>query len=294
MLHIAGIDENHITGQLARFLRSGNPIALLRALRMIARERRTFEVLHSARCLLLMRPSAIARGDEQTVSRILNALAASPPDGIVLTRMQLLERYGDSFAVHALPGDFDSVRGSSVTRCGGFLVLGEYGDPGARIAVAGPGTCTVDHSYARLAGVRHIHSLYPGTEDGTVLVSTGDSRRVLDLCEVRDSGLRLIRRLRSRFAGYTALARVGNELYAGTDFSSRPNYIAMLDGSVHPFPAAAYWREVDAFQVHEDRYLCSINYHMLDACGDRTVSIFDTQNRAFIHCGPWPSVHNTA
>ena len=119
------------------------------------------------------------------------------------------------------------------------------------------------------------------------MVSTGDTRKFLDLWSAAGGSVRFVRRLRHRLAGFTAGAPVGDEHYFGTDFSGRPNYIETMAGSKYFFPRKADRLFVAAFKVFFDRYLVSISTELEVVGGRKVLSIFDTQERRFLCCEYW-------
>jgi hypothetical protein len=132
--------------------------------------------------------------------------------------------------------------------------------------------------------VRHIHAIHRYGNSGEFLVTTGDSSKRLDLWSARDGELRFVKGLKKRLAGFTAVVRVKDEYYFGTDFSSRPNFIVTLAGTKYFFPQLAYNRFVTDFYPYLDRYIVAMSCELAVAGGRKTVSIFDTTLRRFIYC----------
>ena len=168
-----------------------------------------------------------------------------------------------------------------------FLILGEYGEYGAadsaKIALINHNTCVVYDFYNHLSGVVHIHSIHRH-HDSEILVSTGDTKKLLDLWVVDANELKFKRRIKKRLAGYTAACKVCGKDFFGTDFSGRPNYIETLDGKKYFFPLKAYRMFVVAFYTFFDRYIVSINSEMSQFGARKTLSILDTAHEKFIFC----------
>jgi hypothetical protein len=271
-----------ITGHLRAFRDGRDPLGLLRALRLIVRQKRTVEALYGVYCDLAHRPSeAPPAAAVELPPSILGGRHLRRPAR--LTRERLLRLYGGEYDVRGLPQNFRHARTQSIRRAPDGLLIGEYGE-GSRIAYVTRRSCTLNSHYADVEGVRHIHSILPYEDDGRFLVTTGDGAKVLDLWARSGGELRFVRRLRKRLAGYTAAARVNGEYWFGSDFSGRPNYLETLEGKRFFFPPKAYRMFVADFFVFYDRYLVSVNRELRMAGGRRTVSVFDTARRRFLYC----------
>jgi hypothetical protein len=278
--------HSFITAQVQRFRENRNPLALVHALILVLKQRRTLELIYGAYCHLFHRPSVVrAERDEEALISVLRQSSARIAFR-TLSRTQLLELYGRDFCVRELPDDFQGARCESICQGVGFLLIGEYGED-SRLAYVTPRACVVSDAYRRVPGVRHIHSIVWGETAGEFFVSTGDTRKLLDLWTVADGGLRFVRRVRHRLAGFMAAARVSGEYYFGTDFSGRPNYIETMGGSKYFFPAKANRLFVAAFKVFFGRYLVSINTELEVVGGRKALSIFDTHERRFLYCEYW-------
>ena len=244
--------QSFITAQVQGFRTTRNPLALVQALILVLKQRRVLELIYGAYCYLFHRPSLVQpKRDEEALISVLREAGALMPFRR-LSRAQLVELYGSEFRVGDLPDDFQGARCESICQGPGFLLIGEYGED-SRLAYVTPRSCAVSDYYRRIRGVRHIHSIVRGKTAGEFLVSTGDTRKLLDLWSASGDDLRFVKRLRHRLAGFTAGAAVGGELYFGTDFSGRPNYIETLCGSKYFFPRKADRLFVAAFKVFFDR-----------------------------------------
>ena len=282
-----------ITAHVQQFRATGNLLALFKALTLVVRQHRTLELISGAYCTLFHPPSAVRRCHQDSgLASMLGDNSAIAPQG-TLTRERIVERYGGKFSVAALPRDFHSARAESVCDNGNHLVIGEYGES-PRIAYVTPNACVVSEHYRHDPGVRHIHSIESYGDSGEFLVSTGDSRKFLDLWVASEGEARFVRRLKSHLAGFTAAIRVNGEYYFGTDFSSRPNWIETLAGARYFFPQKAYRLHVTDFHALLDRYLLAINTELVVVGGRKTLSIFDTLSRRFIYCEYWPEAEARA
>lgn len=203
-----------------------------------------------------------------------------------LSRERLIELYGGAFKVSLLPNDFQGARYESICHDSERLIIGEYGE-NSRIAYVTPESCVMSDYYRQVRGVRHIHSIERYENSGEFLVSTGDSRKFLDLWIAANGRLSFVRRLCKRLAGFTAAVRVNGDYYFGTDFSSRPNYIRTLGGRKYFFPKKAYRLHVTHFYAFFNRYIASMNTELRVAGGKKTLTVFDAVKQRFISCDYW-------
>ena len=277
-----------ITELVQRYRATRSLRVLVQLATSIVRQRRALELLYGGWCTALHRPSAVHPGeDAEALARIL-ARRDEFTQHAVLYREQLLRAYADRPGLRDLPAGFTCARRQSILSVDGRLILGEYGE-GARLACITEEGCTLNDHYASLPGVRHIHALQPYERPGEFLVATGDGHKLLDLWTFEGRGVRFVRRLRKRLAGYTAAAKVAGEYYFGSDFSGRPNFIEVLDGRRYFFPAKAYRMHAAAFHVLFDRYIVSVNKELNVSGGRRALCVFDTRMRRFVYCGDMPS-----
>jgi hypothetical protein len=273
-----------ITELVHRFRATGSLRVLMHLAASIARQRRALELLYGGYCAALYRPSPVhPPAEPEALDRILSRRHEFTRRAVV-SRDELLRTYRDQPGIHDLPAGFSCVRRESVWLQNSRLILGEYGE-GARLVCISGGTCLVSEHYTRMAGVRHIHSIQKYGNAGEFLVATGDGLKMLDLWRAGRRGLQFVRRLQKRLAGYTAAAEVGGEYYFGSDFSGRPNFIAVLGGGRYFFPAKAYLMHAAAFHVLFDRYIVSVNKELNMSGGRRALCVFDARTRRFVYCG---------
>lgn len=285
--------SDSISGWIERYRESGNIICLAKAGALILREKRICELLHAIPARLLHPPQRMAGEIDSTVgpwlARNAEIILRREIENLYLSRDALMRLFADRFAVDALPRDFPGVRCEGlITDEERGLFAGEYGDRGARIARITRDNCFVNEFYCHDPRVRHIHALQELDGSKVFLVSTGDSRKVLDLWSGSGDVPRYARRLRKRLAGYTAAVRVNGEIYFGTDFSGRPNYIETLSGFKFPFPEPAYRRYVVTLRILENRYIVCLNADVDWTKGVRTLSVFDTAGKSFLYCSYFP------
>ncbi len=275
-----------ITENIVKFKETKNPFYLAKAIYLVLRRGRTHELLYGIYCKLFHAPSEIVPSD--VVEEILQHFEENKPiykrDG--LSQSRLREIYGDRFAIDKLPEDFVGTRLESIIEAEYSLIIGEYGmdNNSARIAVVTAIDCEINDYYMHKSGIRHIHSLLSYDDNHNLLVATGDRLKVLDLWHQDGKQLSYTKRLKRFLAGYTAMVNIQGDLYFGTDFSARPNYIEILDGKKFFFPKPAYTKFVMSFHAYKDRYLLSLNSSLDELGGQKTLSIFDTQNKQFIYC----------
>jgi hypothetical protein len=273
-----------IITSLVRELRATkNPLWLIKILYFVIKQQRTLELIYGGYCRLFYRPSPVFPCHEQsTLDWLLSEKKKLVIDEL-LSRQKLIEVYGASYRVALLPADFECARRQGICEEDQCLVIGEYGE-NSRIAYVTHEVCVVSEHYRHVPGVRHIHAIHRNGNPGEFLVTTGDGSKRLDLWSARDTEVRFVRGLKKRLAGFTAVVRVKDEFYFGTDFSSRPNFIVTLTGTKYFFPQKAYNRFVTDFYPYLDRYIVAMSCELAVAGGRKTVSIFDTTLRRFIYC----------
>lgn len=81
--------------------------------------------------------------------------------------------------------------------------------------------------YQKIVGVQHIHAIAT-LKAPYFLVSTGDTSKRLDLFRITGEECTLIRCISSSLAGYTAIHVKDHEVWVGSDFSERANFISNL------------------------------------------------------------------
>jgi hypothetical protein len=274
-----------ISENVIKFKQTKNPYYLAKAIYMVIRRGRTHELFYGLYCQWVHKPSVVVANDD--VEEIL----AHFHENILfykrefLNKQQLQEIYGDRFAINKLPEVFGGTRSMSIIETENKLIMGEYDEDNdsSRIATLTADSCHINDNYMGMSGIRHIHSLQTYDKEH-IIVATGDRLKVLDLWTNKDNKLSFSKRLIRFLAGYTAMIKVDGELYSGTDFSSRPNYIEMENRNKFFFPEPAYMMYVMSFHAYKDRYLLSLNSSLDEYGSGKTLSIFDTKNKQFVYC----------
>lgn len=274
-----------ITDYVREFRETKNVLVLLKALILVLKQQRTLELIYGGYCRLFHRPSPVYPWGEGAALISILKQCESVPHGI-LSREGLIQRFGGAFKVGLLPHDFQSARSESIWHDDTRLIIGEYGEH-SRIACLTSESCVISDYYLHVPGVKHIHSILRYGDSGEFLVSTGESRKFLDLWSASNGQMDFAKRLRKRLAGFTAAVTVNGQHYFGTDFSSRPNFIATLGGKKFFFPKKAYKLYANAFQAFLDRFIVSINTDLRMVGGRKTLSVFDTTQQRFIYCEYW-------
>lgn len=274
-----------ISENIIKFKETKNPYYLAKAIYMIISRGRTHELLYGFYCQLMRPASMVVPNDD--VDDILthfheNILIYKRE---FLTKQQLQAIYGDRFAINKLPDVFGGTRSMSIIETEDKLIMGEYDedDDSSRIAMLTADSCYINDHYMGASGIRHIHSLQ-AYDDTHMVVATGDRLKVLDLWTNKDNKLMFSKRLIRFLAGYTAMIKIDGELYSGTDFSSRPNYIEMESREKFFFPEPAYRMYVMSFHAYKNRYLLSLNSSLDEYGHGKTLSIFDTKTKQFVYC----------
>ncbi len=122
-------------------------------------------------------------------------------------------------------------RRQAVSRENGLLIAGEYGKPGARLLVVSQGTGQVYQPFQGDTGVQHIHAI-ANLKGPYYLISTGDTSKRLDVLRISDNECTLTKTIFSSLAGFTAISVVDDEIWLGSDFSERVNFIARLSSNL--------------------------------------------------------------
>lgn len=270
-----------ISYNLSQFTSTKNVGFLVKAVVLILKQGRALELVYGSYCKLFFSPSAVKNRSYDFLKHIDQKMCS--PE-IWLSRESLIEYFGEKFDVRSLPESFDAARKESIAYNSDCLIIGEYGNKSARIAHITRDSCRLTEFYNQISGVRHIHSILECSGSKNYLISTGDSRKVLDLWTIEDGRLNFVKRIKKHFAGYTAAIIINDRYYFGTDFSNRPNYIETLDGDKYFYPKIAYKQFADTFFSFSDRYLVSINSDMPQFGGRKTLSIFDTAKEEFVFC----------
>lgn len=281
-----------ITHYVQKFRETKSVLALLQALILVLKQQRALELIYGGYCHLFHRPSPVFPWGEGTELISILKQCESVPHGI-LSRGGLIQRFGGAFKVDLLPHNFHSTRFESIWHDDRCLIIGEYGES-SRIACVTPESCIISDYYLHVPGVKHIHSILSHGNSREFLVSTGDTRKFLDLWSAGNGKMNFVRRVSKRLAGFTATATVNGQHYFGTDFSSRPNFITTLEGKKFFFPEKAYKLYANGFQVFFDRFIVSINTELRMVGGRKTLSVFDTIQQRFIYCEYWQAADPTS
>jgi len=279
------MDDTSITDFITAFRSNKNIINLIKALFLILRQKRAHELIYGVFCDLAYRPSPIKRGyDNFFLGQIMESAERFICESQFLSRSELVQVFSKDFAVDFLPNDFAGCRREGMVHAKRFLIIGEYGDNSSRVFYITHKTCDIIDFYNHVTGVKHIHLIHRYENPGEFLISTGDSKKLLDLWTIVDGKIRFTKRIKKYIAGYTAAIKVNGKLFLGTDFSNRPNYIETLKGEKYFFPKKAYKQYVVTFYSLLNRYIVSINAEMVPFGGNKTLSIFDVLKEEFLFC----------
>lgn len=129
-------------------------------------------------------------------------------------------------------------RRQAVWRDGDMMIAGEYGKPGARLLVIVNSEQVIYRPYQKSVGVQHIHAI-ARLEGPYFLVSTGDTSKRLDLFKITGKECTLLSCISPSLAGFTAISVVENEIWVGSDFSERANFISKM--SAHTYAETTYY-----------------------------------------------------
>lgn len=276
---------NAISENIAEFKATKNPLYLAKAIQLLINQRRTLEAVYGIYCQMFFRPSVVKSRPQKKMQAVLEDCQLLLSTRAYLSREELINVFGDDYAVHRLPADFCLARMEAIVSDKDFLIIGEYGPINKRIAYITQQTCVIDEFYYfKNPHVRHIHAVYKSPYSRDVLITTGDSSKFLDLWSMQNDGIKFCKRLKTYLAGYTAILKVGSEYYFGTDFTNRPNYIETLDGRKFFYPEKANKMFVIGFQQYLNRYLVSLNKETEPSGKRFALSIFDTEHKEFVYC----------
>lgn len=276
--------QQTVTQSIESFKETKKIRFLFKATKQILKEKRAFEMIYGAYCVLSRSPSPIKTIDDMELQVIIEKFTSQYLYGFFYSREQLINKFGDQYDIKSLPSDFTEARIESIVQGNGFLIVGEYAEKSARICHITKNSCVVHNYYNLCKGVRHIHAIYLCEKTGNIFITTGDTSKVLDQWQIKENDLVFVKRIKKRFAGYTAITKANDTYYFGTDFSSRPNYIESLDGKKHFFPKKAYYKHCLAFYTVLDRYIVAINTSMDEFGKQKTLSLFDGIKNEFIFC----------
>lgn len=203
----------------------------------------------------------------------------------VVTRETRVKSYDEVFQHYTLADGRQLVaRRNSIVERADTLIAGEYGQPGARIFYRSAGTEILFEPYADDPGVWHIHAILPLAE-GRFLVATGDSKKYLDIMEIDAANCRVRKRIERFCAGYTGLARHGDDIWVGSDFSERANFIKRLgDSRKHFLPAACAKNYVVGLDSVDPSHVLVVTRRLNSFAG--YALLFDTVGRAFVAGNP--------
>lgn len=278
------MDTDYISADLARFRDTLNPRYLLRAIALVAKQKRVPELFYSIWCELRFRPAVVKScqpGGSEEIGRYLTPIVWGED---VWPREALVERFSPAFAVDKLPTDFYGARRESIAVGADSLVLGEYGHFKKRVFYITRETCRINNFYSRDPLVRHIHAVHAGRSPNEYFLTTGDAAKYLDSWRHAMGEFDFSSRIKRSLAGYTAMAKIGDQFYFASDFSSRLNYLERLDGSRFFFPEPASRMYVVAFFATHCRFLISLHKSLGVFSNRGAISVFDASARHFVYC----------
>ncbi|MEA3014403.1 MAG: hypothetical protein QOD42_2948 [Sphingomonadales bacterium] len=271
--------EKALTQILSDFRTRPSPSALVRAARAIFAQGRAIETAYGAACFMARRPSAeTATGFAAPLRRAVTRMRTESVERALLrwrAALPLLDRW-----IAEVP-----IRFHGAARVGAFTAAGEYGEGAPRLFLLSPRGMTISDHYAHNPGVRHVHCVHPLGPD-SFLVATGDSCKYLDEWRIED-GCLVFAGTRMRFlGGFTAAGTAAGEVYLGSDFTSRPNYLLRLrDRRKFFMPAPAFLHYVYRLEVVADRYVVAAGKSLDIAGGARSISVFDAKAERFVADG---------
>jgi hypothetical protein len=249
--------------------------------RLALLQRRCLEILHGAWALLRRSPSVIERSDVDG-----DAIRGLVRETLQFRRMEQLRLVHESLARCGMTTEIN-FRYHCFTQTDKGFVIGEYAEAAPRLLCFDGGQVRVFRFYDNDADVRHIHAVQ--WHAGLLYVTTGDAGKYLDLFTLHDGRIHPQRRLRRILGGFTAACSHDGELWFGSDFTGRPNYLLNFQRrSRFYFPDAAFKQFCDVILPLSPQQLLCINRSLTV---DVTFSIFDTREQRFVFCCPLGSEH---
>jgi hypothetical protein len=265
-----------------------NPLYLIKAVYLIILQRRFIEAIYGVYCYIRLSPSVVSAHSHWNsladLDENLKQLLFSVKNK--LSREEIVHIFGQDYAAHFLPRDFAGARIEGIMFSGALLIVGEYGNPGKRIAIVSQQSCMINEYYETNCSVKHIHSICGASDAGLILVTTGDTAKYLDLWALSDGDIRLVKRVKKLLAGYTAMLRMSDECFLGTDFSSRPNYLMVFENDIKKFafPIESYCMYVSRLVPYMNRYIACLSKDLKCFGNRHALSVFDIEQKEFVFC----------
>lgn len=261
--------------------RRGNPLAWLSALALVVKQHRLVEVLYG--CMLFFVAPRRPAVPDDTWKSLISSVGTEPSAQDVCLD-DLRGMYPDVLGHGPSPSSDDfrvRINPCSVAANANYVVAGEYGDASPRLFLLSREGVRSFHCYDSDSRVRHIHCC-TFLDAQHLLVSTGDSAKYLDRYVIRNGSLEREARLCRWLGGFTAAAHVNGDVYLGTDYSERPNYLWRLrDRKKFFYPGASYTRYTSTMQVVSGRYVLVRISSLFDS---RTCHcVFDSRLERFVY-----------
>lgn len=277
-----------ISHEISKFIKTGNPVGLANALYLTLIHRRFHELVFGIYCEARCAPSSVALN---SIGKDLQSFIKNGQSFLYrargYAREELLYIFAGDYAVHHLPTDFCGARRETIICDPNYLIIGEYGQchNSKRLFFVTRQACIVREPYRLNHHVKHVHAVYKSNASPSLLITTGDTAKRLDLWSLTNGKLLFEQTLKKRLAGYTAITEIGGIYYFGTDFSSRPNYIErQVDGKKFFFPRPSYKMYTVAFLKQHSRYIVALNTTMGCLGKQWALSVFDTVTEQFLYC----------
>jgi hypothetical protein len=237
------------------------------------------EAAYGALCYLTARPGVVSKTTEIDIEPMLHQIRVATVS-LSTQRLRVLRDLAAAMPRADAPVDCQ-IHGFADIEDG--FVVGEYGEGSARVYLKTDGRYSWSDPYGNDPRVRHIHAVF--RHRGDVFVSTGDAHKYLDRYSIERGDLRFRDRVIRLFGGFTAGCSVRDQLFLGTDFSGRPNYILCLEtGRKFWFPRPAYNQQCSLMVPLRDRHIVCINAPLMWLGRQLSVSVFDADSLQFIYC----------
>lgn len=243
---------------------------------------RIYEAFFSALGFVVARPSAVNIRSLDIITGPGREVLTNLLSDMLLAREDLVRVFGRMYAVDKLPADFAGTRIEAVVAQPEYLLIGEYGDRGARVALVTPTACLINSFYLDDPGVTCIHALYKSPDSTELIITTGSRKKYTDVWDLHYLSFFFRKRIHHRLGGHSSIARAGNEWFLGSSSPGRPNFIEDSKGTRYYFPVPCNLMYATRMMLYADRYLVCLSKPIEGSHKSPVMSIFDTDTRSYV------------
>lgn len=224
------------------------------------REKRVHEAVYGLFCFLFYRPSPCQQENIiEPINKSFNTFQVNIQNILINSREETISMVSDD-----------------------KFVLGEYDNPGSRIAYIENTVIYLYQPYQNDSLVYHIHCIHHINDD-FYYVTVGDTAKYLDIVKINSTECTIVKRVMSKLAGFTAMITLNDETWAGTDFSHRPNYLLNLETGEKIFlPRPAFTEYISVIRKFTDCKIEIMTKKLSFNSGCQL--IFNTKSKKFESC----------